>query len=303
MIRPVTYQGVFNFDAHLYALEIKSRFIDQNNANGYYTGYGTELAATIVGNQIKIGTGAFVIQGRMNEITSAEIVTPQMFNNFVGYVVARIETYHPSDAGNCTLKAVVNTAFSEIALLQEDIYAAVADNENKVYELPLYSFEIKNGAIVNLTKLIKPVDDYARVQAQIDALTATTNAALAAANSAKAEALSIANDANSKAASAVQTAGNAVNTSNDANGKADAAVAAANNAVETADAAAATANNAVDVVNEQHEAMTAEINALAQQIGTKQGTTVTMDGTPLATFEAKGLIDVADTIVIKGGNA
>lgn len=303
MIRPVTYQGVFNFDAHLYALEIKSRFIDQNNANGYYTGYGTELAATIVGNQIKIGTGAFVIQGRMNEITSAEIVTPQMFNNFVGYVVARIETYHPSDAGNCTLKAVVNTAFSEIALLQEDIYAAVADNENKVYELPLYSFEIKNGAIVNLTKLIKPVDDYARVQAQIDALTATTNAALAAANSAKAEALSIANDANSKAASAVQTAGNAVNTSNDANGKADAAVAAANNAVETADAAAATANNAVDVVNEQHEAMTAEINALAQQIGTKQGTTVTIDGTPLATFEAKGLIDVADTIVIKGGNA
>ena len=71
MIRPVTYQGVFNFDAHLYALEIKSRFIDQNNANGYYTGYGAELAATVVGNQIKIGTGAFIIQGRMNEITSA----------------------------------------------------------------------------------------------------------------------------------------------------------------------------------------------------------------------------------------
>ncbi len=303
MIRPVTYQGVFNFDAHLYALEIKSRFIDQNNANGYYTGYGSELAATVVGNQIKIGTGAFVVQGRMNEITSAELVTPQMFNNFVGYVVARIETYHPSDTENCTLKAVVNTAFSEIALLQEDIYAAVADNENKVYELPLYSFEIKNGAIVNLTKLIKPVDDYARVQAQINELKATTDAALAAANSAKAEALSIANDANSKAASAVQTAGNAVNTSNDANSKADAAVAAANNAVETADAAAATANNAVDVVNEQHEAMTAEINALAQQIGTKQGTTVTQNGTPLATFEAKGLIDVADTIVIKGGNA
>ena len=134
MIRPVTYQGVFNFDAHLYALEIKSRFIDQNNANGYYTGYGTELAAKVVGNQIQIGTGAFVIQGRMNEITSAETVTPQIFNNFVGYVVARIETYHPSDEGNCTLKAVVNTAYSEIALQQDDIYAALADNENKVYE-------------------------------------------------------------------------------------------------------------------------------------------------------------------------
>ena len=84
MIRPVTYQGVFNFDAHLYALEIKSRFIDQNNANGYYTGYGSELDATVVGNQIQIGTGAFVIQGRMNEITSTETVTPQILNNFVG---------------------------------------------------------------------------------------------------------------------------------------------------------------------------------------------------------------------------
>lgn len=303
MIRPVTYQGVFNFDAHLYALEIKSRFIDQNNANGYYTGYGSELAATVVGNQIKIGTGAFVIQGRMNEITSAELVTPQMFNNFVGYVVARIETYHPSDTENCTLKAVVNTAFSEIALLQEDIYAAVADNENKVYELPLYSFEIKNGAIVNLTKLIKPVDDYARVQEQINALKATTDAALAAANSAKAEALSIANDANSKAAAAVQTAGNAQTAAASAVQTAGNAEQTANAASTTADAAAATANNAVDVVNQQHEAMTAEINALAQQIGTKQGTTVTMDGTPLATFEAKGLLDVADEIVIKGGNA
>lgn len=303
MIRPVTYQGVFNFDAHLYALEIKSRFIDQNNANGYYTGYGSELAATVVGNQIKIGTGAFVVQGRMNEITSAELVTPQMFNNFVGYVVARIETYHPSDTENCTLKAVVNTAFSEIALLQEDIYAAVADNENKVYELPLYSFEIKNGAIVNLTKLIKPVDDYARVQEQINALKATTDAALAAANSAKAEALSIANDANSKAAAAVQTAGAAQTAAASAVQTAGNAEQTANAASTTADAAAATANNAVDVVNQQHEAMTAEINALAQQIGTKQGTTVTMDGTPLANFEAKGLLDVADEIVIKGGNA
>ncbi len=303
MIRPVTYQGVFNFDAHLYALEIKSRFIDQNAANGYYTGYGSELAATVVGNQIKIGTGAFVVQGRMNEITSAELVTPQMFNNFVGYVVARIETYHPSDTENCTLKAVVNTAFSEIALLQEDIYAAAADNENKVYELPLYSFEIKNGAIVNLTKLIKPVDDYARVQAQINELKATTDAALAAANSAKAEALAIANAANSKADSAVETAGNAQTAAASAVETAGNAEQTANAASTTADAASATANNAVDVVNQQHAAMTAEINALAQQIGTKQGTTVTQDGTPLATFEAKGLIDVADTIVIKGGNA
>jgi len=303
LIRPVTYQGVFNFDAHLYALEIKSRFIDQNNANGYYTGYGAELAATVVGNQIKIGTGAFVIQGRMNEITSAEIVTPQMFNNFVGYVVARIETYHPSDAGNCTLKAVVNTAFSEIALQTDDVYAGLADNENKVYELPIYSFEIKNGAIVNLTKLIKPVDDYARVQAQIDAIKKVTDDALAAANAAKAEALSIANDANKKASDAVTTAGNAVTTATESNNKAAAAVTAANNAVATAGAAKDTADNAVDVVNDQHKAMTAEINALAQQIGEKQGTTLTLNGVAVATMAADGLLDVADEIIIKGGNA
>ena len=45
MIKPVTFQGQFNFNANLYALEVKSRFIDQNNAHGYYTGYGDELAA------------------------------------------------------------------------------------------------------------------------------------------------------------------------------------------------------------------------------------------------------------------
>ena len=206
MIKPVTYQGVFNFDAHLYALEIKSRFIDQNNANGYYTGYGSELAATVVGNQIKIGTGAFVIQGRMNEITSAELVTPQMFNDFVGYVVARIETYHPSDAGNCTLKAVVNTAFSEIALLQEDVYAGLADNENKVYELPIYSFEIKNGAITNLQKLIKPIDDYARVQNEIKQIHQENQKALESVQNAKETLTEIAQTAQNSAATAAEAA-------------------------------------------------------------------------------------------------
>ena len=47
MIKPVTYQGVFNFKANLYAIEVKSRFIDQSKADGYYKGYGDELAATI----------------------------------------------------------------------------------------------------------------------------------------------------------------------------------------------------------------------------------------------------------------
>ena len=156
---------------------------------------------------------------------------------------------------------------------------------------------------MNLTKLIKPVDDYARVQAQIDAIKKVTDDALAAANAAKAEALSIANDANKKASDAVTTAGNAVTTATESNNKAAAAVTAANNAVATAGAAKDTADNAVDVVNDQHKAMTAEINALAQQIGEKQGTTLTLNGVAVATMAADGLLDVADEIIIKGGNA
>lgn len=30
MIKPVTFQGCFNFNANLYALEVRSRFIDQS---------------------------------------------------------------------------------------------------------------------------------------------------------------------------------------------------------------------------------------------------------------------------------
>ena len=134
MIKPVTYQGVYNFNSNLYALEIKSRFIDQNNANGYYTNYGAELEAKVVGNQIQIGTGAFVVQGRMNEIISAETVAVQITDNTVGYVVARIETYHPADENNCTLKTYIGSALNNIPLQQDDVYAAEAENENRSYK-------------------------------------------------------------------------------------------------------------------------------------------------------------------------
>ncbi|MBD5086701.1 MAG: hypothetical protein HDT32_05055 [Clostridiales bacterium] len=166
MIKAVTYQGNSAFKANLYALEIKSRFIDQNHADGYYTNYGSELDAQIVGNQIQIETGAFVVQGRMNEVVSAEIISPQMIDDYVGYIVARIETYHAEDADNCSFKAYVNTALSEIQLQQDDVYAMDADDSNKVYELPIYSFAIKNGAITELVKLIQPVADYARMIAE-----------------------------------------------------------------------------------------------------------------------------------------
>ncbi len=184
MIKSITFQGNRKFAANLYALEIKSRFIDQTHADGYYSGYGSELEAKVVGNQIQIGTGAFVVQGRISEVVSTEVVTPTIYNNFVGYVVARIETYHVSDDNNCTFKAYVNTALSEIPLRQEDVYATNADNENLVYELPIYSFEIKDRTITNLQKLIKPIDDYARVQKEVDRIVKSTNDALALVQSA-----------------------------------------------------------------------------------------------------------------------
>lgn len=283
MIRPVTYQGVFNFNANLYALEIKSRFIDQSKANGYYRGYGDELAATIIGNQIRIGTGAFVVQGRMNEITAAEIVSPQIFDGLVGYVVARIETYHPSDEENCTLAAIVNRSFEAITLTQEDTYAASADNQNKVYELPIYSFEISGNSIVNLKKLIGAVEDYAKIKTIVDNALSTAQAALTAANA-----------ANENSQNAVQTAGaaqtaaqNAVSVANAANTKAD-------NAVNTANTAAAT-------VQTEHEAMTQEIEELSELIAEGQGTIVKKDGKSLAEYNADNVVDITDTITIDGG--
>lgn len=383
MIKPVTYQGCFNFNANLYALEVRSRFIDQSKANGYYAGYGSELAAQIVGQKIQIGTGAFVVQGRMNEVTAAETVSPQIFDGFVGYIVARIETYHPSDDENCTFKAIVNRTFEAITLEQNDVYAATADNINTAYELPIYSFEISGTQIVNLTKLIKPVADYATIKTIVDdALTkaqqaiTTANAAVSTANAANAKAttaetkaasaetkatnaetkaasaetkatnaVSTANAANTKAQeantianNAKTAADNAVSAANEANNKADAAtttaagaVGTAEGATETANAAKASAESAVGTANDansksttaQTEAAEAKqvatdasnlasntktqvdkkIAELEQQIGEKQGTTVTVDSVAQSTFEAGGLIAENDTIVIGGGDA
>lgn len=240
MIKPVTFQGQFNFNANLYALEVKSRFIDQNNAHGYYTGYGDELAATIVGgNKIQIGAGAFVVCGRMSEITAAEIVQPQIFDGFKGYVVARIETFHPADEGNVTIIAKVQTSWEALnrELEQNDVYASTADNVNTAYELPIYSFEISGTQITNLVKLIKPVCDYATIKTIVDNALAT----------------------------------------------AQSAVATANGAVSTANAAKAAADKA-----------TADVADLAEQIAEGQGTSVTLNGVPQATFPADDLMHDGD---------
>lgn len=292
MIKPVTFQGCFNFNANLYALEVRSRFIDQSKANGYYKGYGNELAAQIVGQKIQIGTGAFLVQGRMCEITAAELVAPQIFDGFVGYVVARIETYHPSDDANCSLLAVVNRTYEAITLEQNDTYAATADNVNTAYELPLYSFEISGTSIVNLKKLINPVADYATIKTIVDEALEKAASAVAAANTA----ISAANAANTKSDDAVAKATDAVS-------KATNAVSAANAANTKSDNAVETASDAANLASTTKTQVEQKVNDLEQQIGTKQGTTVTLNGTPQATFEGGGLIDENDTIIFSGGEA
>ena len=283
MIKPVTYQGVFNFKANLYALEVKSRFIDQSKADGYYKGYGDELAATIVGQSIQIGTGAFVVQGRMNEVTAAETVTPKMTNGYVGYVVARVETYHPSDEENCSFVAYVGTSLDAIPLTKDDIYAAEAETVNKVYELPIYSFAISGGSITNLQKVISAVEDYAKINQTVVSALSTAQSALGTAQSAE-----------TKAQLAVDTANEAAETAETADGKADAAVSTANIAKNTADATAET-------VQQEHEQMTAEIEELAQAIA-DGGTTVKRNGEALAIYEVDNVIETTDTITLDGGD-
>lgn len=283
MIKPVTYQGVFNFKANLYALEVKSRFIDQSKADGYYKGYGDELSATIVGQSIRIGTGAFVVQGRMNEVTAAETVTPQMTNGYVGYVVARIETYHPSDEENCSFVAYVGTSLDAIPLVKDDIYGAESETVNKVYELPIYSFAISGGSITNLQKVISAVEDYAKINQTVVSALSTAQSALGTAQSAE-----------TKAQLAVDTANEAAETAETADGKADAAVSTANIAKNTADATAET-------VQQEHEQMTAEIEELAQAIA-DGGTTVKRNGEALAIYEVDNVIETTDTITLDGGD-
>lgn len=283
MIKPVTYQGVFNFKANLYALEVKSRFIDQSKADGYYKGYGDELAATVVGQSIQIGTGAFVVQGRMNEVTAAETVTPQMTNGYVGYVVARIETYHPSDEENCSFVAYVGTSLDAIPLTKDDIYNAEAETVNKVYELPIYSFAISGGAITNLKKLIGAVEDYAKINQIVTSALSTAQTALTTAQ-----------EAETKAQSAVNTAAGAVETAEAADDKADTAVSTANTAKSTADAAAQT-------VQQEHAEMTAEINELREDIAEGQGTIVERGGEILSRYPVDNVVETTDTITIEGG--
>ena len=305
MIKPVTFQGQSNFNANLYALEVKSRFIDQNNAHGYYLNYGDELAANVVGgNQIQVGTGAFVVCARMAEITAPEILRPQIFDTCKGYVVARIETHHPADELNVTLIAKVQTSWEALnrELEQNDVYAAEADNVNTAYELPIYSFEISGTQIVNLTRLIKPVCDYATMKAIVDNALATAQNAVTTANAA----VDTSNDARTKAAAAVTTANGANTKSDNAVSVAGAAKKNADDALTTANgldaqikSANATAADAVDTADAAASTATAasnKVDELETQIAEKQGTKVTLGGVPQATYPADDLVHSDDKI-------
>lgn len=294
MIKPVTFQGVFNFKANLYALEVKSRFIDQSKANGYYKNYGEELVAKIIGNTIQIGTGAFVIQGRMSEITTAESVTPpQLTNGYVGYVCLRSETYHPSDQDNTSVVCYVGATLDAIPLTQQDTYQQQADEQNLVYELPIYSFAIEGGAITNLKKLIEPCGDYEKLKAIADNALSKAQAAVETAN-----------QANQTSKQANETAGAANQTAGQANETAIAANQTAGQANETADKAKGIAERAEQTVTQQHEQMTVEIEGLAELIGEKQGTTITINDIAQASIPFKGeTTDDKITLYFDGGES
>ena len=173
MIKSTTFKEAQNFKANLYALEVKSRFINQNNANGYYKGYGDELAATVIGNSgIKIGSGAFLVQGRMVEIVSSETVAISYAEGKVGYILCRIETCPSTSGVNCSLVARTSAALGNIVLARDDTYAYTSEETNAVYELPLYSFGMQNGAIQNVAKLIGEIAENSNIEREFENINA-----------------------------------------------------------------------------------------------------------------------------------
>ena len=205
MIKSTTFKSAQNFKANLYALEVKSRFIDQNNANGFYIGYGDELSATVIGTSgIKIGSGAFLVQGRMVEIVSAETVSIAYEEGKVGYIVCRIETNPAENVPNCTLAARTAASLSDISLTKEDVYAYNSEDTNKVYELALYSFGMQNTTINNVVKLISGIEEISEIKATADTAKSTADAAKStadAATTAASNAVSTANSANTQSSS------------------------------------------------------------------------------------------------------
>lgn len=287
MIKPITFQGAVNFKASLYALEIRSRFIDQANANGYFKNYGQEIAMMNSSpTSITIGTGAFCVQGRMAEITSQEVLTIDYSNNSgqheilynVGYVVAKIQTYQLNSENNCSFEVRLGSSFSSLnaGLTQMDTYAYDSDNVNKIYELPIYSFEINQatGELTNITKLIQPIDDYNKVYQLMQTMQTLVTAIQEVANS------------------AMEFSTNAESLAEEAN---EIALTAGANSVEAKNSA----TTAVAVANEAKS----KVDELGVQVVEKQGTKVTKDGQYLTTYNVDNNLTTTDVIRIHGGNS
>lgn len=261
MIKPVTFQGAENFKANLYALEVRSRFVDQSAANGYYAGYGNELAATVSSNVISIGTGAFLVQGRLIEVETAESLSVVIQNGKYGLVIARIETRPATNTANCSL--VVRTGNSISALLsgltQENTYQYAAETTNKVYELPLYNFYMTGGAITITEKVVSEIKEITEIKQKADTAVSTANSAVSTANTAKTTAntaKTTANSASTAAATAQSTADTAQSTAT-----------AASNAAATAQSTANTANAKATA----NESEIATIKTRLDNLGFRQG--------------------------------
>lgn len=185
-LKPVTFQGAENFKANLYALEVRSRFVDQAHADGYYAGYGNELSATVASNTIKIGSGAFVVQGRMCEVENSESVSVVIENGKYGVVIARIETKRATNGVNFSI--IARTGVSKDALksglTQEDTYQYSSETTNKVYELPLYYFSMSNGAITLGAKEITAIKEIASINETANNAVSTAGIAVTTASSA-----------------------------------------------------------------------------------------------------------------------
>jgi hypothetical protein len=185
MLKAIIFRAEKNFKANLHALEVRSRFADQSNANGYYLGYGDELSAAVIGTSgIKIGSGALLVQGRLVEIVSSETVSIAYEEGKVGYIVCRIETNPTENVENCTLTARTAATLSDITFTKEDTYAYSSEDSNRVYELPLYSFRMQNDEIGNVVKLISGISEISDIKATAETAKNTADAASTAASNA-----------------------------------------------------------------------------------------------------------------------
>ena len=157
-----------------------------------------------------------------------------------------------------------------------DTYSYDSDSANKIYELPIYSFEIDvaTGELANITKLIQPIDDYNKVYQLMQSMQTLVEAIQEVANNANE--LSI--NAESLATEANEIALTAGVNSLDAKNSATTAVAVANEAKS-------------------------KVDELGDQIVEKQGTKVVKNGQYLTTYSVDNNLTTADTIRIFGGNS